>query len=628
MVKKEKATIEELFSRLHVYSEKDEHEGVLDCATRILAQNGDDESALRAKIIALVNLDKFKEAYMVFEGNDRVKKNMNLAYGYVLYKLNKVNDLEKLDTSVRGVQHELAQAYYKKEDFKKVHLVYEQIEKDGETAVVNESFDMAVNRSAVVAQRLLNGQEVEIKDKTETGSYDEMFNIATAYIGLEKYNEALEWLRQAKLGCENAENLTDEEINAEVFPIMVQAAYANQLKGNVDEAIKILEALDLYNPMAVGDAAVRDVAINNLLSMKGEDNPHYAIRLLDSAGDYNTIVEKQVKKQTEVLGYNRLLLHNLAGRNITSMAKKFVKQHPSKAGIEAVGLLSQLPQQEDEKLLTRTKKLRKMYTQQPNNIALAFALAQLYYNDSKLDSATSSLEELHKNLKSENSADAYLPGLVGALVNLFKLQGRDAAISALLNESLEQWSNDENSTQELISIAASTLAGSDDSSLRSKAQQSFTKLLQTNPNNSISIAGVLASSTTPDSTLSAKLEPVDQLVANVNVQSINEAGVHPLLQTRKRKAVATTESSKPRKKTRKPRLPKDYDPSKQPDPERWMPKRDRSTYKPKKKEKKSAKNTQGGQGDATATESGISSNNNSSVKTSSNKNKKKKKGKK
>jgi signal recognition particle subunit SRP72 len=628
MVKKEKATIEELFSRLHVYSEKDEHEGVLDCATRILAQNSSDETALRAKIIALVNLDKFTEAYKAFEGNDRVKEDLKLAYGYVLYKLNKVDDLEKLDTSVRGIQHELAQAYYKKEDFKKVHLVYEQIEKEGEPVVVNESFDMAVNQSAVVAQRLLNGQEAEIRDKTETGSYDEMFNIATAYIGLGKYDEALEWLRQAKLGCENAENLSDEEINTEVFPIMVQAAYANQLKGNVDEAIKILEGLDLYNPKTAGDPAVRNVAINNLLTMKGEDNPHYMIRLLDSAGDYSTFVEKQVNKQTEVLGYNRLLLHNLAGRNITSMAKKFVKQHPSKAGIDAIGLLSQLPQREDEKLSTRTKKLRKLYTQQPTNIALAFALAQLYYNDNKLDSATSSLEELHKNLKSNNSTQAYLPGLVGALVNLFKLQGRDTAISALLNESLEQWSNDENSPQELIATAASTLAGSDDPSLRSKAQQSFTNLLETNPREKLNIAGVLASSSNPDSLLSSKLEPIDQLVANVNVQSINEAGVHPLLQTRKRKAVATTESSKPRKRTRKPRLPKDYDPSKQPDPERWMPKRDRSTYKPKKKDKKNIKNTQGGQGDATATESGISSTNSSSVKTSSNKNKKKKKGKK
>ena len=47
---------------------------------------------------------------------------------------------------------------------------------------------------------------------------------------------------------------------------------------------------------------------------------------------------------------------------------------------------------------------------------------------------------------------------------------------------------------------------------------------------------------------------------------------------------------------RKSRLPKDYDPSKAPDPERWLPLKDRSTYRPKgrKGRQKAAEKTQGG----------------------------------
>lgn len=41
-------------------------------------------------------------------------------------------------------------------------------------------------------------------------------------------------------------------------------------------------------------------------------------------------------------------------------------------------------------------------------------------------------------------------------------------------------------------------------------------------------------------------------------------------------------------------LPKDYDPEKTPDPERWIPKRERSTYRVKGKNKKAA--TKGPQG--------------------------------
>lgn len=37
-----------------------------------------------------------------------------------------------------------------------------------------------------------------------------------------------------------------------------------------------------------------------------------------------------------------------------------------------------------------------------------------------------------------------------------------------------------------------------------------------------------------------------------------------------------------KKKKRKPRLPKNYDPNVPPDPERWLPKQERSNYKKKK----------------------------------------------
>ena len=51
----------------------------------------------------------------------------------------------------------------------------------------------------------------------------------------------------------------------------------------------------------------------------------------------------------------------------------------------------------------------------------------------------------------------------------------------------------------------------------------------------------------------------------------------------------STRTRKPKtKKKRKPLLPKDYDPEKTPDPERWIPKRERSTYRVKGKNKKAA----------------------------------------
>lgn len=67
--------------------------------------------------------------------------------------------------------------------------------------------------------------------------------------------------------------------------------------------------------------------------------------------------------------------------------------------------------------------------------------------------------------------------------------------------------------------------------------------------------------------------------------------------TSRKRALLDDDKSKPaRKRVRKSRLPKDYDAAKTPDPERWLPLKDRSTYRPKgrKGRQKAAEKTQGG----------------------------------
>lgn len=96
------------------------------------------------------------------------------------------------------------------------------------------------------------------------------------------------------------------------------------------------------------------------------------------------------------------------------------------------------------------------------------------------------------------------------------------------------------------------------------------------------------------------LTPVARLIAGIDAAALEAAGVPSLPSTsatatsRKR---ALDDKPKPAKKrVRKSKLPKDYDPSKTPDPERWLPLKDRSTYRAKgrKGRQKAAEKTQGG----------------------------------
>ena len=56
-------------------------------------------------------------------------------------------------------------------------------------------------------------------------------------------------------------------------------------------------------------------------------------------------------------------------------------------------------------------------------------------------------------------------------------------------------------------------------------------------------------------------------------------------------------SEKKKNKKRKKILPKNYNPNEQPDPERWLPKYERSNYRKKKDKKGVGKGTQGAVGE-------------------------------
>jgi signal recognition particle subunit SRP72 len=89
---------------------------------------------------------------------------------------------------------------------------------------------------------------------------------------------------------------------------------------------------------------------------------------------------------------------------------------------------------------------------------------------------------------------------------------------------------------------------------------------------------------------------VDSLESDGIPQSSNALAIAQLTRSRKRGAVDGT-SVKP-KRLRKSKLPKDFDESKKVDPERWLPMKDRSYYRPPKGKKKGKRGvddrTQGG----------------------------------
>lgn len=280
--------------------------------------------------------------------------------------------------------------------------------------------------------------------------------------------------------------------------------------------------------------------------------------------------------------------------------------------------------QADNKALT---KILETLEKRPYDVGLLLTVIHFYVQARKYDSA---IEVLHKFFKfveeigtSDHEDVRYAPGLVALAVALYRTQNRKKEIRDELGRAAAYWQSiPKNFSTTLLREAGVELLHSSKPSDLSTAGAAFERLVSQDADDKIAQAGLVASFATTDyakveSHLSS-LDSIEKLTAGIDVSSLLEAGVPafpapaiPAPAKKKRKAddsetpaaeVSTNNPTGPqpstleKKKKKKPRLGKNYDPNVKPDPERWLPVRDRSNYRPKGKKgkKKVAESTQGG----------------------------------
>lgn len=253
------------------------------------------------------------------------------------------------------------------------------------------------------------------------------------------------------------------------------------------------------------------------------------------------------------------------------------------------------------------RKILPVLEKRPNDIGLLLTIIQLYVQMRNPGPALTILETFLKRLETATNADytdvRFSPGLVAATVALYRLVGRQNSIRAELARASAYWrSKPECPSTSLLREAGVELLRSSNPEDIVAAGATFEKLVAQPGQDITAAAGLVASFATRDyakvEPYLQKLTPVERLTAGADIQALVDAGVcsvaAPTTATKKR--AATSGPEKPAKRHKKKRLPKDYEEGKQPDPERWLPLRDRSTYRPKgKKGKKRAQEvTQGG----------------------------------
>lgn len=363
---------------------------------------------------------------------------------------------------------------------------------------------------------------------------------------------------------------------------------------------------------SISDAATKAVAQNNAMVLEPQSNPYVA--------------QKTIQMVPRIAGNDRLFHYqsSVLRRNkytIELQAQKFAGVKKTTANIisgdgpatstekAALGVLHAAAAAELQTGKEALKSILPLLEKRPDDLGLLVTATQLYIQLQNPAQALNLLEAFFKRLDPASTSDQadirFAPGLVALAVSLYRLQGRHTAVRAELAKAAAHWeksiTNRDNASQadSLLREAGIALLHSSNPSDLSIAGAAFERLTSSSPDDRLCQAGLIATTSARKSAPNTiSLTPISTLISGVDVASLLSSGVAtlPSPPQSSKKRSATDEAKRVTKRRRANKLPKDFDPNKKPDPERWLPLRDRSSYKPKKGKgkKRAADLTQGG----------------------------------
>ena len=433
--------------------------------------------------------------------------------------------------------------------------------------------------------------------------------------------------------CRTSEDLTPEDKAEELLPISVQQLYVLIRQGKSAEAESVIQEISidgyeivhsilgcLSDSGSIGERSTKKIAQNNITVARGTpENPfllHKALRQTPDTTDADKLFDYQ----------NNIIMNNshsadLVAQKYDGIIRSASKtlSHSSYPSIESrTNLLSVYSAAAHARGQTDVKALKQilpLLERRPKDIGLLLTVVQHYVNAGNTTSAITTLEKslqlLEESISEQDQDVRYAPGLLGVLISLYRREGRRIPIRAELAKAAAHWqarAATERPTTLLRAAGTSLLHSSDPSDLKA-AGELFKNLYQNDSTDSFAIAGYVASQAPLDYTKIESqvdtLPSVSDLISDIDIAALEQSGITPsssstaaaiaMAGARKRPSDGKTEKAT-KKRVRQSRLPKEYDASKAPDPERWLPLKDRSSYRPKgrKNKQRAADRMQGG----------------------------------
>ncbi|EPS38313.1 hypothetical protein H072_7967 [Dactylellina haptotyla CBS 200.50] len=584
--------------------ENQDHEEVLKHANNIL-KNSSDPQTIKTRVVALIKLERYDEAIKSIE--QAGGSGLEFEHAYSLYKQGNLEgalaispDVISTERKQRALKQLQAQAHYRAENFQSAIDLYEELSKLP-PLVENEEYDLRVNLGASEAQLSFVGKDA-LRPKRRTTAedlqqYESAFNTACISVARGDLNGALMLLKTSKKLCRSMEGASEEDIQAELAPLIAQELYVLIKLGKFEEARELYKSSGILD---TNDEPVKLIASANCYLTSPTPNPHVGLRVFEALEKRPQGSQKPFTFQSDILEQNTTVLKLQAGKENAALAsaKALKAKNSNNYTISSVVASIELQSADSTAAKSIAKTLKEAAGKEldsTSDIGIAFLNIQNYLKENNVTSAVAVAEGLLKELEGEPEK-RYTAGLVGVVAGLYTLQGRKAKVKAELEAASTYWRSTTHPNAAVLLATGTAELFSTNLQDRTTAASIFESLVASNPT-PLSNAGYIASHPAEDMPSKiAQLTPIATLLKDINVNSLLEFGV-AAPPTKKRALETAPKSQSKARKKRKIRLPKGgIDPNKKPDPERWLPLRDRSTYKPKgKKDKKKARDlTQGG----------------------------------
>jgi signal recognition particle subunit SRP72 len=625
-----------------------DHEAVLAAAASAADASPSNVLAQRTRVVALLKLDRFSDALAVLSAAPAAVSSVCVSEkAYALYKTGRLEEAaallsqsnnEDANDSQDGriaLAHLHAQVSYRAERFADAFSTYRALLARDDDTIDAERNDVIINLAAAAAQLYLSSGSPSgpawdrpLPQESAEGSFETCFNFACESVARGDMSRAETFLARALELCNAAEDLTDEEREVERLPILVQIGYVQARLGRADDA------LDTLRPVIQSQSLPADlkpiVQANRIIAASTkQNNPFLVQRNVQSLSPYiKSPPDGLAGFQSQQLARNELIadLTALKTNGISARVEKRLSAFTRPTTDAAAAHLGAIHAAAHiHGATTPSEKIRllqELVTRRPQDVGIVLALVQIRIDAGQHESALRDLRSfLHR---AESDSVRYAPGLLALVMTLHRHLGHEPLlrleIARVLAHCLKSSSTDTSlstASPRFLQEAAAELLQSPAPGHLAVASAAFESLCAADSHNTLAEAGLVAACATTNYPKAepylANLPPISSLVQGIDVQALIDEGVATILKSttttdptssssnsqpqgtsKKRPAAPSDAAVSHPKRSRK--LPKNYEEGKTPDPERWLPLRDRSSYKPKgrKGKKRMAEATQGG----------------------------------